>query len=116
MKRPTKSDEVFDLMVLCAINNERCPFNDQLPPGALSSLARAGKVRIEVFRHNWRIVTILEGPHAGKQTLRDPLLEKGARPYVVIDGATGPRRLDIPPQNRRDPWKPGTPKPVKVIS
>lgn len=106
-----KGDKLFEKMVDLAVRGERCPFNEHLPAGGLSALARAGRIRIEVFRHNWRIVTILEGHHAGKQTKRDPALVPGSVPYVVIDGHSLVPRKEIPVVMRREPWKPGQPKP-----
>ena len=104
---------LFQRLCDCAIRGERCPTADQLaglPPP--SELAHAGKIRIEVFARNWRVVTILTGPHAGKSTMRDPAGVRGAKPYRVIDGSSLTTRGSIPPEQRRAPWKPGDPKPV----
>ena len=106
-----KYDKLFEKMVDLAVRGERCPFNEHLPPGGLSALARAGRLKIEVFRHNWRIVTILEGQHTGKHTKRDPALEPDAKPYVVIDARSPAPRKEIPAAMRQEPWKPGQPKP-----
>lgn len=74
------------MLEAAAVNNERCPQNSPhgpLTPGHTTELARTGKIRIEVFRGNWRVVTILVGPNRGKQTAPEP---SGAiRPYMVID-------------------------------
>ena len=104
-------DELFSKIVGIARAGERCPTNEHLPYGGLQRLARSGLLRIEVFRHNYRVVTILTGPFAGAKTKRDPSLGPDARPYMVVDTASGPRRGDIPPENRRPPWKPGSPRP-----
>lgn len=90
MKNGTALERTYALIEQAAIKGERCPQND--PHGPLSSdlvsaLARAGRVRIEVYVHNFRVVTILTGPNAGKQTARPPR-PKGAQrrdPYKVID-------------------------------
>lgn len=107
----TSRDALFEKMQGIAARGERCPFNEALPTGGLSDLARAGRIRIEVFRHNWRVVTILTGQYAGKQTMRDPALLPDAKPYVVIDATTPTRRYNIPLAERQEPWKPGDPKP-----
>lgn len=109
----TNVNLTFERLQDIAIRGERCPFNDALPSGALSVLARSGRIRIEVFRHNWRVVTIMTGPHSGQQTMRDPAMPTFAKPYVVIDSTTSVRRSNIPPSNRCTPWKPGTPRPAK---
>ena len=53
-----------------------------------SGLARGGKIRIDVYPHNWRVVTILMGPYAGKETGETALfrqlfdrLKPGDRPF-----------------------------------
>ena len=80
-------ENTFKRLEAAAAAGERCP---QSPPmGTLSSaaagqLARAGKIRIEIFMHNWRVVTIMEGPHAGKQTQPPPAGKGGGKPYKII--------------------------------
>ena len=108
-----KHQPLFDRIVACALKGERCPMNYPLGPingPGLSALARAGHIRIEVFMHNWRVVTILSGEHAGKQTQSPPKGKGTGMPYRTIDARTSPRRNDIPLENRREPWKPGTPR------
>ena len=96
---------VFALVEASAVNNERCP---QLQPhGVLSfaeniailALARAGRLRIEIFAHNWRVVTICEGPHRGKHTMRSPY-KGGGQPYKVI------QKGDALPSQRQAPSAP----------
>ena len=103
---------LFERIEEIAVKGERCPFNEALPAGGLGALARAGKIRVEVFRHNWRVVTILVGPHAGAKTQMDPYIKTGSKPYVVIDGSTPTPRKQIAVQQRQEPWTPGTPKPA----
>ena len=87
---------VFDRLVTCAVKGERCPITG---PGFrsddVSALAHEGRIRVEITAHNWRTVTILEGPHAGKTTKPNPM--PGRQPYVTVDG-TGTRRRGIPVQ------------------
>jgi hypothetical protein len=74
----------FQLLVEKAIAGERCPQSDgphaTIPKGLIPALARRGRILIEVSGHNWRQVTILEGPHAGKKTAPNP--DPRATPYL----------------------------------
>lgn len=82
-------NRLFAVVEAAAINNERAP---QLSPHgilsvsdnrALLMMARAGRLRIEIFAYNWRVITICEGPNKGRQTLRSP--HKGSNvPYKII--------------------------------
>jgi hypothetical protein len=80
-------DNTFARLVECALKGERCPISNwerlphqtkRKPPGPmvksehLQMLARQGRILIEISGHNWRTVTILDGPHAGKKTMADP--------------------------------------------
>jgi hypothetical protein len=81
-----RKDAVFALVEASAARGDRCPTNADLPFGcknALPALAREGKIRIEVYSRNWRVVTILVGPHRGKKTKAPPV--GVGEPYVVID-------------------------------
>lgn len=79
-------DRDFKLIEEAATKGERCPQTQPHGPlqhASSGSLARAGRIRIEIFAHNWRVATIMQGPHKGKQTLRSPY--KGTqKPYRVI--------------------------------
>lgn len=97
-------DDVFDILEACAVTGERCPDNETkgLGRALIPDLARAGRIRIDISGHNYRTVTILTGPHAGKSTAPDP---SGRRVWRTIDSAgshkikpTGPR-----PSVRRQP-------------
>jgi hypothetical protein len=79
-------NRVLKMLEIAARDGARCPMNSELPVGAkqmLPDLAREGKIKIEVSGHNWRTVTILEGPEKGKKTAPDPT---GSLPYITIDG------------------------------
>jgi len=70
-----------------AVAGERCPVTaregvDGLPAGATTVLAREGRIRIEVYPHNWRVIEILKGPNAGKRTKGPPKPEW--RPYLTV--------------------------------
>lgn len=112
LEPPTRAIEgFFDQIVAAAMAGVRCPQNDLIPSAAFSRLAREGRIRVSVYARNWRVVEILEGPHAGKSTADDPMRRAGEKPYKVIDANAMQRRSDIPKDQRREPWKPGTPRP-----
>lgn len=103
---PDNLDKVSATLEGCACRGERCPQNNThgIAQAAVSALARAGRIRIEISGQNWRQVFILAGPHAGKATAANPL---GARAWKII-GANGTRvngRL-IVPRSRRQPSAP----------
>jgi len=91
-------DGCFDALAAAALDGQRCPLNDQLPGGSESvrRLARAGKIRIEVGFHNWRVVKILTGPAKGQSTAL-PSTGPAWRPYVIIgrEGREVMRRRSI---------------------
>lgn len=110
-KRP-KYGAAFARLEQCAEGRDRCPQNDQIPSAAFSALARAGRIKVMVFRKNYRVVEILVGPQAGKRTADATDRRIGEVPYMVIDANSPTRRKDIPKKNRQEPWKPGTPRHV----
>ena len=112
-------DETFAILVAAAVKGERCPlsnwerlpFQEQgEPPTALvcsnqlQKLARAGRIVIEVSGRNYRTVTILVGPHAGKKTAPDP---KDGRIWQTI-GVT--RTLNTSVTRRPEPRGPSAPR------
>lgn len=87
MPRPTLADQMYTAFAVierAAIEGRRCPENltHGVTSPAVTALARAGRIRIEIYFHNWRVVTILEGEHRGKTTAACP--KKGAMPYRTI--------------------------------
>jgi len=100
MTAPNAADFVLDLLGTIAAAGDRCPtgeeIRDRLTVAGLPCtnsgtawttwLARAGHIRIEVFGKNWRVITILTGPHIGKKTKAAP---RAGAPYVVIDALSG---------------------------
>lgn len=95
--------KVFVMINAVALNGERCP---QLHPhGSLTTeqnrtllvLARSGKLRVEIFMHNWRVVTICDGPNRGKHTMLPPTAK---HPYRVI------QKGDVPAGQRPQPSLP----------
>ena len=81
-------DRAFDILERAAVNGERCPCArgpnkiSGITNKAIITLARTGRIFIEVSAHNWRRVTILTGPHKGKSTAPNPL--KSARAHLTV--------------------------------
>ena len=100
-----RKEAVYKVLEDAAVAGRRCPMNDQLPHSSynLGALCKDGRIRIEVYQKNWRVVTILKGPHRGAATAAAP---KGEKPYVVIDH-TGTYRTGRHVDNRK-------PKPVTL--
>lgn len=76
-------DSDFDLLVQAAVNGDRCPQtrpHGPLHPAAIRTLIAENRIKSEVYRHNYRVVTILSGPHRGKTTAKAP---DGAIPFRV---------------------------------
>lgn len=79
------------LHYLCerAVAGDRCPTQNELLRAGYTgtatpvALARAQRIRIEVYGRNWRVVEIREGEHKGKRTQEPP---GGGKPYKVIYG------------------------------
>ena len=94
-------DETFALLERTAVAGERCPLNSPFGPvdsTTITMLARRGRIKVEVYRHNWRVVTLLEGAHKGKRTKECPA---GGKPYRVVSHDTV--YLDPTPTERRRP-------------
>ena len=89
-------ERAFKVLEAAAVAGERCPCTvgpnamRAIGPGYVGALARAGRIRVEISSRNWRRVTLLTGPHAGKSTAPNP--DPKARPYQIIDTG-GPRRV-----------------------
>jgi hypothetical protein len=72
----------------------RCPLNDQIGGSkVIAGLALEGLLKIEVYAHNYRVVTMLTGELKGRHTPLPP--GKSPKPYLVID-ASGTRRPGRP--------------------
>jgi hypothetical protein len=77
-------NQCFDDIVRAALRGERCPENNtqQVNTARCRQLAAAGRIKIEVYARNFRVVTLLTGPHAGKKTAPPPY--KVQKPKLVI--------------------------------
>jgi hypothetical protein len=102
-------DVGFEILLNAALAGTRCPTNDTrgLSSSVVTALAREGKIRVEVFAHNWRVVTITEGLHAGACTQAHPTSKT---PYVRVDKNgtwRGGWQFDKGASSRPQPSKPG---------
>ena len=101
---------LFKLLEGCAVRGERCPMaapHGPLQKGSASGfgvLARQGRIRVEVYPHNYRVVEIRQGHYRGARTAAPPNAKW--RPYKVIpDDLQRPATPPAPAQ-RRPPSKP----------
>lgn len=93
MARPKISEaEALAMLEGAAASGARCPITGTggLTSQLTGNLARSGKIRIDVYPHNWRVVTIMTGPHAGKTTAPAP--NKNWRPYLTIQKDSPPKQ------------------------
>lgn len=104
-------DKAFARIEQCTVDRLRCPQNDEIPGITFSTLARQGRIKVMVFRKNYRVVEILVGPHAGKQTADAPDRRIGEVPYKIVDASAPSLRNTIEKKHRQEPWKPGSPRP-----
>lgn len=78
-------EQAFAILEGVAASGARCPVSrvNGLTSQLTSELARTGKIRIDVYPHNYRVVTILDGPNAGKSTKAPPIPDW--KPYLTIE-------------------------------
>ena len=72
-------EEGFAQIERAALAGERCPsthgtYNSSgtLSSGITTMLLREGRIKIEIYGRNWRVIEILKGPNAGKRTKEAP--------------------------------------------
>ena len=78
-------DRTYALIEAAALAGERCPQSKPFGPldrNATRVLAKSGRIKIEIFMHNWRVATIMEGHSAGKQTKMPE--HANPKPYKII--------------------------------
>jgi len=88
---PRKWDRDFAILEAAAAAGERCPRSHphgELSAGAVSGLVECGMIRSEVYAQNYRVITILAGPQAGKSTAPCP---KVGAPYMINGKSISPR-------------------------
>jgi hypothetical protein len=86
-----QANEAFALITAAAAAGERCPMNAPHGPvkqNAVSRLVKQGRIKVLVYTGNWRVAMILQGPHAGKHTLKPT----DGRSLRMINGERAVRR------------------------
>ena len=81
-------ERTFEALALAAAKGERCPIAPHIPADHVAQLARSGRIMIEIHGRNFRVVTIMAGPHAGKSTAPPPTSPNPA--YRNVYGAGAP--------------------------
>ena len=80
-------DEMMAVIIEYARRGERCPLANSttFPSKIVGELARTGRIRVDVYAHNWRRITITEpGQHFGQATAPPP--NPNWKPYLTIQG------------------------------
>ncbi len=81
----------FALLEQAAEQGTRCPMSYPKGPinrGVVGELVARGMIKSEVSGQNYRVVTILKGPQAGKQTAPNPT---GAKIFRIHAKPRSPR-------------------------
>ncbi len=81
-------NECFAAIVAAALSGQRCPENGTLhvSGGFCGELAAQGRIKVEVFARNFRVATILTGPHAGLKTAPPPYKVRHPKLVFTKDG------------------------------
>lgn len=81
---PKAIETCFRAVLDAAVAGTRCPPNTSgcISTALLDVLAHHGRIRVEISGRNWRQVTILKGPSAGRSTAPNP---KGHQVWWVRD-------------------------------
>ena len=75
------TNRVLAALTEAATRGQRCPTTDRLgdlvhskpqAAAALKELTADGHIVIEISGHNWRVVRLQTGPHAGSSTMPNP--------------------------------------------
>jgi hypothetical protein len=82
-------DTMFDAYLYAAKIGARCPTKAELfqrlgfnASDATKRLAAAGKIVVEIYGRNWRVIEIADGPCKGARTAAPP---HGGNPYLTIN-------------------------------
>lgn len=113
IERSRRIEWAFVAILHAALAGERAPKNISLDiedgvvdPLDVVSLCKTGRIKIEISGRNYRQITILSGPHAGKSTAPNP---NGSRVWKTVtrDGTQITRRVRvISTRVRRQPSPP----------
>lgn len=111
--RRTDNPEVlarcFAALERAAVQRLRCPENGtpDMAADVVRELARLGRIRVEIYTHNWRVVVIMDGPNKGSRTAERP--GDLSPPWKVIDkngSRTNGRPRDVGASKRQQPSPP----------
>lgn len=74
---------VYRRVLRAAMLRKRAPFSNSkgIPYQISSELIRRGKIKVEVYGRNWRVIEITAGRFAGLRTLAPP---QAGQPYRVL--------------------------------
>jgi len=93
----------FAAIEQAALRGERAPTNQtgENPAGTLRSgitteLLKQGRIKVEIYALNWRVIEILTGPHAGERTKGPP--NPSWQPYKILPK---PVAVALPVQQRK---------------
>ena len=88
--------KTYQRLVAAVLSGARCPPNKNYTGTAqpvlvayvLRQMLKEGFIRIDIYSHNWRVITFLKGPHKGRHTQLPP--NEHWRPYkrVEADGTS----------------------------
>lgn len=87
MASAAQLEACFAAIERAACEGARCPFNQTetvrtgVRSDVLAELTRAGRIKVEISGQNYRTITLLTGPHAGKRTRPDP---SGQRTWKML--------------------------------
>lgn len=103
--REERLTQCFESILQAALRGDRCPENDTYNVASTYCrlLAERGDIKIEVYARNYRVVTILKGPHAGVKTAPPPYSVKSPKIIISTEGKKVYRmfsRLDRKAKNR----------------
>lgn len=101
----TALEHCFAAIERAACEGARCPKNGEFGVDTIytNTLARQGRIKVEISGQNYRTITLLTGPNAGKRTRPDH-----NRVWKVIDHA-GLRHV------RPAPRPTGVPSPPRLL-
>lgn len=84
LSRSEQVQRCFEALQRAAVAGARCPLSgsDGVTSDLTAALAKSGRIKIEVYARNYRVVEILDGPNKGKRTRSAPV---GHETYKLID-------------------------------
>lgn len=116
-KHKREVEAAYAIIERAAIAGARAPKNisldiddGEVKAYAVHELCRTGRIKVEIYGRNFRRMTILTGPHEGKQTAASPKIFARARMTI---GLTTTRAAKTP-RGAQGRAKPSAPRPFPV--